>query len=200
RTVTGRQCRPSRPTVVSAPDLCPGVQLPAASAPGNIRGNRGRRSRASGRGRAPSRGRARPRRRCACPEQGRRAALNSSQLSSRPERHNFAMRHHAVWLIPAVLVLAVTAWLPSSAVVAQGRQGGAGAGAQGGAFGQGGGRGQLPPRDATGANMGGDQAAGTAVIRGRVVSADSGTPIRRAQVRAQSGELRANRLVSTDAQ
>ena len=110
------------------------------------------------------------------------------------------MKHPVVRLIPALVVLAVTAWLPSSALVAQGRQGGAGAGAQGGAFGQAGGRGQLPPRDATGANPGGDQAAGTAVIRGRVVSADSGTPIRRAQVRAQSGELRANRLVSTDAQ
>jgi len=111
------------------------------------------------------------------------------------------MKHPVVRLIPALVMLAVTAWLPSSALVAQGRQGGAGAGAQGGAFGQaGGGRGQLPPRDATGANLGGDQAAGTAVIRGRVVSADTGTPIRRAQVRAQAGELRANRLVSTDAQ
>jgi len=114
------------------------------------------------------------------------------------------MKYRAVRLVPALIVLAVTAGLPSSALVAQGRQGGggAGAGAQGGAFGQGGGRGgQLPPRDATGGNLGGgDQAAGTAVIRGRVVSADSGTPIRRAQVRAQAGELRANRLVSTDAQ
>jgi hypothetical protein len=113
------------------------------------------------------------------------------------------MKYPLVRLIPALVVLAVTAWLPSSALVAQGRQGGgAGAGAQGGAFGQGGGRGQLPPRDATGGNgnLGGDQAAGTAVIRGRVVSADNGMPIRRAQVRAQSGELRANRLVSTDAQ
>jgi hypothetical protein len=110
------------------------------------------------------------------------------------------MKHPAIRLIPALLVLAVAAWLPPSALVAQGRQGGAGAGAQGGTFGQAGGRGQLPPRDATGANLGGDQAAGTAVIRGRVVSADNGTPIRRAQVRAQSGELRANRLVSTDAQ
>src|SRR5262245_7422500 len=111
------------------------------------------------------------------------------------------MKHPLVRLIPALVVLALTAWLPSSGLVAQGRQGGAGAGAQGGAFGQAGGRGQLPTRDATGANLGsGDQAAGTAVIRGRVVSADNGTPIRRAQVRAQSGELRANRLVSTDAQ
>ena len=110
------------------------------------------------------------------------------------------MKHRVVRLIPALVVLAATAWGPSAAVVAQGRQGGAGAGAQGGAFGQSGGRGQLPPRDATGTNPGGDQAAGTAVIRGRVVSADNGTPIRRAQVRAIAGELRANRLVSTDAQ
>jgi hypothetical protein len=113
------------------------------------------------------------------------------------------MRYTAVRLVLALIALTAAAGLHSSALVAQGRQGGggAGAGAQGGAFGQGGGRGQqLPPRDATGANVSGDQAAGTAVIRGRVVAADSGTPIRRAQVRAQSGELRANRLVSTDAQ
>ena len=112
------------------------------------------------------------------------------------------MKHTAIRLFAGSIVLALTAGLPSStSLVAQGRQGGAGAGAQGGAFGQGGGRGgQLPPRDATGGNLGGDQAAGTAVIRGRVVSADNGTPIRRAQVRAQAGELRANRLVSTDAQ
>jgi hypothetical protein len=110
------------------------------------------------------------------------------------------MKHPAIRLVPAFVMLLVTAWLPSRPLVAQGRQGGgAGAGAQGGAFGQAG-RGQLPPRDATAANPGGDQAAGTAVIRGRVVSADNGTPIRRAQVRAQAGELRANRLVSTDAQ
>jgi protocatechuate 3,4-dioxygenase beta subunit len=112
------------------------------------------------------------------------------------------MEHPAVRFAPAILVLALTMWMPTSALVAQGRQGGgAGAGAQGGAFGQGGGRGgQLPPRDSNGGTLGGDQAAGTAVIRGRVVTADNGTPIRRAQVRAQAGELRANRLVSTDAQ
>jgi hypothetical protein len=94
-----------------------------------------------------------------------------------------------------------------STVLAQGR-GGAGGGAQGGGFGQGaqgGGRagGQLPPRDPNaggGAGANGDQAAGSAIIRGRVVSSDAGTPVRRAQVRAQAGEIRANRLVSTDAQ
>jgi hypothetical protein len=91
--------------------------------------------------------------------------------------------------------------MPSSELIAQGRGGGAGGGAQGGAFGQGGGRQQqLPTRDQVGGNQGGDQAAGTAVIRGRVVAADSGMPVRRAQVRAQAGEIRANRLVSTDAQ
>lgn len=112
------------------------------------------------------------------------------------------MNHLVIRLLPAILALALVALTPSAALVAQGRQGGgAGAGTQGGAFGQGGGRGQqLPPRDQVGGNPGGDQAAGTAIIRGRVVSADNGMPVRRAQVRAQAGELRANRLVSTDAQ
>src|SRR5690348_8743536 len=107
------------------------------------------------------------------------------------------MKHSAARLVPALVALAFVALAPSSSLVAQGGQrgGGAGGGAQGGAFGQGGGgRNQLPPRDQTGPNVGqGDQAAGTAVIRGRVVSADSGMPVRRAQVRAQAGELRANR-------
>lgn len=110
------------------------------------------------------------------------------------------MSYTATRLLPAFFALALFAWIPSSELVAQGR-GGAGGGAQGGAFGQGGGRQQqLPTRDQVGGNQGGDQAAGTAVIRGRVVAADSGMPVRRAQVRAQAGEIRANRLVSTDAQ
>ena len=111
------------------------------------------------------------------------------------------MKYTATRLLPALFALALVAWIPSSELVAQGRGGGAGGGAQGGAFGQGGGRQQqLPTRDQVGGNQGGDQAAGTAVIRGRVVAADSGMPVRRAQVRAQAGEIRANRLVSTDAQ
>lgn len=112
------------------------------------------------------------------------------------------MAHLVIRRLPAIFALALVALTPSPTLVAQGRQGGgAGAGTQGGAFGQGGGRGQqLPPRDQVGGNPGGDQAAGTAIIRGRVVSADNGMPVRRAQVRAQAGELRANRLVSTDAQ
>ena len=110
-----------------------------------------------------------------------------------------APRRRRAGLVPALFACALVASAP--AIVAQARQGGAGGGAQGGAFGQGGGgRGQqLPPRDQTGGSGTGDQAAGTAIIRGRVVTADNGTPVRRAQVRAQSGELRANRLVSTDA-
>ena len=41
---------------------------------------------------------------------------------------------------------------------------------------------------------------GTAQIRGRVVAADTGTPLRRAQVRAVATGLRTNRLTSTDAE
>ena len=111
------------------------------------------------------------------------------------------MKYLGTRLVPSLAALALIAFIASSALVAQGRGGGAGGGAQGGAFGQGGGgRQQFPPRDQVGGNQSGDQTAGTAVIRGRVVAADSGTPVRRAQVRAQAGELRANRLVSTDAQ
>ena len=52
---------------------------------------------------------------------------------------------------------------------------------------------QGPPRDNT-------QPAktGTATIRGHIVAADSGQPLRKAQVRIVSGELRENRLVTTD--
>ena len=39
---------------------------------------------------------------------------------------------------------------------------------------------------------------GTARIRGRVVAADTGEPLRKAQVRATSAELRENRLATTD--
>ena len=53
---------------------------------------------------------------------------------------------------------------------------------------------QMPPRDPT-------QPAktGSATIRGHVVAADSGQPLRKAQVRIVSGELRENRMVTTDA-
>jgi protocatechuate 3,4-dioxygenase beta subunit len=53
---------------------------------------------------------------------------------------------------------------------------------------------QLPPRDPT-------QPAktGTATLRGHVVAADSGQPLRKAQVRIFAAELRENRMTSTDA-
>jgi hypothetical protein len=48
---------------------------------------------------------------------------------------------------------------------------------------------QAPPAPAT---------AGTATIRGHVLAADSGSPIRKAQVRIISNEIRENRLATTD--
>src|SRR5437867_874726 len=39
---------------------------------------------------------------------------------------------------------------------------------------------------------------GTAIVRGRVVAADTGQPLRRAQVRFMAAELRENRLATTD--
>jgi Carboxypeptidase regulatory-like domain len=67
---------------------------------------------------------------------------------------------------------------------------------RGGAPGQGRGPG-LPPRDAVPAP---DAPRGTAVVRGVVLAADSGTPIRRAQVHAFAPGIRDNRLATTDAQ
>lgn len=51
---------------------------------------------------------------------------------------------------------------------------------------------QAPPRDTS-------QKTGTARIRGRVVAADTGQPLRKAQVRASSPELKESRLATTDA-
>jgi hypothetical protein len=51
-----------------------------------------------------------------------------------------------------------------------------------------------PPRDTP------ERRTGTGAIQGRVLSADSGTPVRRAQVRLTSTELRENRMTSTDAE
>jgi protocatechuate 3,4-dioxygenase beta subunit len=52
---------------------------------------------------------------------------------------------------------------------------------------------QLPPRDASA------KLTGTAIIRGHVFDASNGQPLRKAQVRATSPELRENRLAITDA-
>jgi hypothetical protein len=53
----------------------------------------------------------------------------------------------------------------------------------------------MPPRDGAVS----PEPAGTARIRGRVVAADSGAPLRRAQVRLSAAELRVNRSATTDA-
>lgn len=55
---------------------------------------------------------------------------------------------------------------------------------------------RVPPRAAQG-----EEAAveGTSAIRGQIVAADTGTPIRRAQVRAASPDARASRVTITDA-
>ena len=74
----------------------------------------------------------------------------------------------------------------------------------GGVFAQGG-RGQVAPQGRGGGRFGAarnarQQTAGTAVIRGKVQTADTGAPVRRAQVRAVSANSRDNRLVTTDEQ
>jgi hypothetical protein len=57
-------------------------------------------------------------------------------------------------------------------------------------------RASMPPRDGTAA----EAPTGTARIRGRVVAADTGAPLRRAQVRLSSAEVRVNRAATTDAE
>jgi hypothetical protein len=53
---------------------------------------------------------------------------------------------------------------------------------------------QMPPRDNAAIPT------GTGRVRGRVVAADTGSPLRRAQVRLSNTELRINRIVSTNAE
>ena len=67
----------------------------------------------------------------------------------------------------------------------------AGGGGPGG-FGGGGLRGQFPPRDTQ------PMPTGTARIRGRVLAADTGTPLRRAQVRLTSQNIRNAKTATTD--
>jgi hypothetical protein len=55
---------------------------------------------------------------------------------------------------------------------------------------------QAPPRDAAASAP----ATGTARIRGRVVAADTGLPLRRAQIRVTATDQRINRSASTDAE
>ena len=67
-------------------------------------------------------------------------------------------------------------------------------------------RGDFPPQGRGGGRFGGpvrdarERPAGTSIIRGRILTADTGTPVRRAQVRAVSANSRDTRLVTTDEQ
>jgi hypothetical protein len=71
--------------------------------------------------------------------------------------------------------------------------------AQGG-FGQQAGQGmRLPPRAQAGRPQT-DLPLGTSVMRGQVIAADTGSPIRRAQVRISSLDARESRVIATDAQ
>jgi hypothetical protein len=89
----------------------------------------------------------------------------------------------------ALLVAAVA----TSALAQQPGPGPAGRGGQGQLPGGRGGRfGGMPPRD----NM--PAPTGTARISGRVVAADTGSPIRRAQINVNSREVQFNRSVTTD--
>ncbi len=68
-----------------------------------------------------------------------------------------------------------------------------------------GGEGGVPPQGRGGGRFGAardarERPAGTAVIRGRVLTADTGTAVRRAQLRAVSANNRDTRLVTTDEQ
>jgi hypothetical protein len=109
----------------------------------------------------------------------------------------------------AVLALSAAGVRAQDAAVPD--QGGAGGrGGRGGRFGGQGPTdpGQLPqgPGGLGGGRFGGPlrdntpAPKGTAKITGRIVSADSGNPIRRAQVRASAPDARTNRVVTTDNQ
>jgi protocatechuate 3,4-dioxygenase beta subunit len=59
---------------------------------------------------------------------------------------------------------------------------------------------QTPGQPGLPANPNAPAAPGTSTLRGHVFAADSGQPLRKAQVRIASGELRENRLATTDAE
>jgi hypothetical protein len=98
------------------------------------------------------------------------------------------MFRHLVVAI-AVAILAQPLQNPAGAQ----RQGGQGPAGRGDGQGRPGGLGGLCGRGAEA------HPVGTSIIRGRIVAADTGTPVRRAQVRATSSTGRGARLVTTDA-
>jgi Carboxypeptidase regulatory-like domain len=94
-----------------------------------------------------------------------------------------------VVLLFSVAIAATTGAQPQEPGPGRGGRGGG----QGPLGGRGGGRlGGIPPRD----NV--QPATGTARITGRVVAADTGTPIRRAQININSRDANFNRVVATD--
>jgi hypothetical protein len=95
------------------------------------------------------------------------------------------------------LLAAAVAVLWSTGAFAQGVGGGLGGGQGVGRVPPGGGQGQRPARAQAGRP---EPPRGTAALRGQVLSADSGAPIRRAQVRAFSATARDSRIATTDAQ
>jgi hypothetical protein len=104
------------------------------------------------------------------------------------------MKRAIIVMLTAVLVCAGDALIEAQRD-GGGRQGAGPRGGGGGGFRNGGplGPGGLPGRGR------GQQVQGTASIRGLVTSADTNSPVRRAQVRATSPDTRSSRLSTTDA-
>src|SRR5688572_5403958 len=101
---------------------------------------------------------------------------------------------HTTFSFRSLTALAVMSAFLTVAQAQQGGGAGQGAGTQqGGGRGGGRGGGQQPARDA---QM--QQAVGTAMILGQVVTGDSGTPVRRARVNLIGQELRGQKATMTD--
>ena len=97
------------------------------------------------------------------------------------------MRH-----FPALLAFLMTVFCSLEASAQAPLPGPAGRGGQGPMPGGRGGRGGIPPRDNA------QTPTGTARITGRVVTADTGTPIRRAQININSRDAQFSRSITTD--
>ncbi|MEO5739013.1 MAG: carboxypeptidase-like regulatory domain-containing protein, partial [Vicinamibacterales bacterium] len=98
-----------------------------------------------------------------------------------------AMRHQLATLAMVSIAVVVGAQAPGPGPLGRGGQGPL-PGGRGGRFGG------MPPRDNA------ETPTGTARISGRVVAADTGTPIRRAQINVNSREAQFNRNVTTDSE
>src|ERR1700752_4586329 len=99
--------------------------------------------------------------------------------------HGLVTRVPVFKVLVLVLLLGAQGWAQSGQERPQGPPPGAA------------GRGQRPMRAQP---QRADAPRGTSIMRGQVVAADNGAPIRRAQVRATSPDAREGRLATTDAQ